>query len=219
MIKVLLVEDHKILRDGLKAALSGNKEVKVIGECEDGNLVMEFLEKNEVDVIMMDIKMPIMGGIETTQQVNEKYPNIKILALSMYNEEAYIMKIFKAGASGYILKNTSIAEMIEGIKKVYAGEIFYSLEVANIMVSKYMNKTIKAKSKNTSITIDDLTKREKEIIKLISNEFTNQEIADKLFISARTVDTHRRNLLQKLGVKNTAGLVKFAMINEMLWLN
>ncbi|OFX17126.1 MAG: hypothetical protein A2033_09610 [Bacteroidetes bacterium GWA2_31_9] len=216
MIKVLLVEDHKILRDGLKAALSGNKEVKVIGECEDGNLVMEFLEKNEVDVIMMDIKMPIMGGIETTQQVNEKYPNIKILALSMYNEEAYIMKIFKAGASGYILKNTSIAEMIEGIKKVYAGEIFYSLEVANIMVSKYMNKTIKAKSKNTSITIDDLTKREKEIIKLISNEFTNQEIADKLFISARTVDTHRRNLLQKLGVKNTAGLVKFAMINEML---
>lgn len=216
MIKVLLVEDHKILRDGLKAALSGNKEIKVIGECEDGNLVMEFLEKNEVDVIMMDIKMPIMGGIETTQQVNEKYPNIKILALSMYNEEAYIMKIFKAGASGYILKNTSIAEMIEGIKKVFAGEIFYSLEVANIMVSKYMNKTIKAKSKNTSITIDDLTKREKEIIKLISNEFTNQEIADKLFISARTVDTHRRNLLQKLGVKNTAGLVKFAMINEML---
>lgn len=216
MIKVLLVEDHKILRDGLKAALSGNKEIKVIGECEDGNLVMDFLEKNEVDVILMDIKMPILGGIETTQQVNEKYPNIKILALSMYNEEAYIMKIFKAGASGYILKNTSIVEMIDGIKKVFAGEIFYSLEVANIMVSKYMNKTIKAKSKNTSITIDDLTKREKEIIKLISNEFTNQEIADKLFISARTVDTHRRNLLQKLGVKNTAGLVKFAMINEML---
>lgn len=216
MIKVLLVEDHKILRDGLKAALSGNKEIKVIGECEDGNQVMEFLEKNEVDVILMDIKMPILGGIETTQQVNEKYPNIKILALSMYNEEAYIMKIFKAGASGYILKNTSISEMIEGIKKVYEGEIFYSLEVANIMVSKYMNKTIKAKTKNTSITIDDLTKREKEIIKLISNEFTNQEIADKLFISARTVDTHRRNLLQKLGVKNTAGLVKFAMINEML---
>ena len=216
MIKVLLVEDHKILRDGLKAALSGNKEIKVIGECEDGNQVIEFLEKNEVDVILMDIKMPILGGIETTQQVNEKYPNIKILALSMYNEEAYIMKIFKAGASGYILKNTSISEMIEGIKKVYEGEIFYSLEVANIMVSKYMNKTIKAKTKNTSITIDDLTKREKEIIKLISNEFTNQEIADKLFISARTVDTHRRNLLQKLGVKNTAGLVKFAMINEML---
>lgn len=215
MIKVLLVEDHKILRDGLKAALSGNKEIKVIGECEDGNQVMGFLEKNEIDVILMDIKMPIMNGIDTTQLVVEKYPNIKVLALSMYNEEAYIMKIFKAGASGYILKNTSIAEMLDGIKKVFAGEIFYSLEVANIMVSKYMNKTIKAKSKNTSITIDDLTKREKEIIKLISNEFTNQEIADKLFISARTVDTHRRNLLQKLGVKNTAGLVKFAMINEL----
>lgn len=216
MIKVLLVEDHKILRDGLKAALSGNKEIKVIGECEDGNQVLEFLEKNDIDVILMDIKMPIMNGIDTTQLVIEKYPTVKIIALSMYNEEAYIMKIFKAGASGYVLKNTSISEMIDGIKKVYAGEIFYSLEVANIMVSKYMNKTIKAKTKNTSITIDDLTKREKEIIKLISNEYTNQEIADKLFISARTVDTHRRNLLQKLGVKNTAGLVKFAMQNEML---
>lgn len=216
MIKVLLVEDHKILREGLRAALSGNKEIKVIGECEDGNQVLEFLEKNDIDVILMDIKMPIMNGIDTTQLVIEKYPTVKIIALSMYNEEAYIMKIFKAGASGYVLKNTSISEMIDGIKKVYAGEIFYSLEVANIMVSKYMNKTIKAKTKNTSITIDDLTKREKEIIKLISNEYTNQEIADKLFISARTVDTHRRNLLQKLGVKNTAGLVKFAMQNEML---
>ncbi|OFX52081.1 MAG: hypothetical protein A2046_06045 [Bacteroidetes bacterium GWA2_30_7] len=216
MIKVLIVEDHKILRDGLKAALSGNKEIKVIGECEDGNQVMDFLEKNPIDVILMDIKMPIMNGIDATQQVIEKYPNMKILVLSMHNEEAYITKIFKAGASGYILKNTSISEMIDGIKKVHSGEIFYSLEVANIMVSKYMNKTIKAKSKNFTVTIDDLTKREREIIKLISNEFTNQEIADKLFISARTVDTHRRNLLQKLGVKNTAGLVKFAMVNEML---
>jgi len=134
----------------------------------------------------------------------------------MHNEETYIVNMLKAGASGYILKNTGEAELLEAINKVHSGEIYYSLEVANVMMSKYMNNTTKSKSTNFEITVNDLTKREKEILVDIANELTNQEIAEKLFISPRTVDTHRRNLLQKLAVKNTAGLVKFAVSNNML---
>jgi len=216
MINVLIVDDHKILRDGIKAILHGNKNIHIVGECEDGILVIDFVEKHKVDVILMDIKMPQQNGIETTKKILKKYPNIKILALSMHNEEAYIINMLKAGASGYILKNTGEIELLEAINKVFAGEIYYSLEVANVVMSKYVNSSLKAKSTNFEISVDDLTKREKEIIVHIASELTNQQISEKLFISPRTVDTHRRNLLQKLGVKNTAGLVKFAMSNNML---
>lgn len=216
MIKVLIVDDHQILRDGIKALIGSKKNISVIGECEDGSEVEDFVSKNMPDVILMDIKMTGMNGIDTTKELIQKYPEIKILALSMHNEEQYIVSMLKAGASGYVLKNTNEKELITAIEKVNMGEIFYSLEVANVMMSKYMNKTVKKYSSNFKITVDDLTRREKEIIKLISNENTNQEIAEKLQISARTVDTHRRNLLHKLGVKNTAGLVKFAVLNNLV---
>lgn len=216
MIKVLIVDDHQILRDGIKALIGSKKNISVIGECEDGSEVEDFVSKNMPDVILMDIKMTGMNGIDTTKELIQKYPEIKILALSMHNEEQYIVSMLKAGASGYVLKNTNEKELITAIEKVHMGEIFYSLEVANVMMSKYMNKTVKKYSSNFKITVDDLTRREKEIIKLISNENTNQEIAEKLQISARTVDTHRRNLLHKLGVKNTAGLVKFAVLNNLI---
>lgn len=216
MINILIVDDHKILRDGIKAILNGNKNLHIVGECEDGIKVIPFLEKHKVDIILMDIKMPEQNGIETTKKVLHKFPQIKILALSMHNEEVYIINMLKAGASGYILKNTGEAELFEAIDKIYNGEIYYSLEVANVVMSKYINSNLKAKSTNFDISVDDLTKREKEILVNIASELTNQQIGEKLFISARTVDTHRRNLLQKLGVKNTAGLVKFAMMNNML---
>lgn len=216
MINVLIVDDHKILRDGIKAILSGNKNINIIGECSDGAEVADFIEGKSIDVVLMDIKMPKQNGIETTKQLLKINPNLKVLTLSMHNEETYIVNMLKAGASGYILKNTGETELFEAINKVYNGEIFYSLEVANVMMSKYMNNVTKSKSTNFEISVDDLTRREKEIIVHIANELTNQEIAERLFISPRTVDTHRRNLLQKLGVKNTAGLVKFAMSHNML---
>lgn len=217
MIKILLVDDHKIIRDGMKALLFGNSDIEIVGECNDGDEVLPFLEKNEVDVIIMDINMPVLNGIDATTKIIEKYPEMKILALSMHNEEGYISKILKAGAMGYVLKNTGKKELIEAISKVYENGNYFSDEVATIMMSKYMkNNNSRQKQPRSLARVENLTKREVEILSLIAEEMTNVEIGDKLFISPRTVDTHRRNLLQKLGVKNTAGLVKFAMQNGLL---
>jgi DNA-binding NarL/FixJ family response regulator len=213
MIDILLVDDHKIVRDGIKALLFTNGLINIVGECEDGNQVLEFLENNRVDIILMDINMQDINGIDCTKMVIDKHPTIKVIALTMHIEEGYISKILKSGASGYILKNTGKAELIDAIKKVNNGENYFSKEVSNVMMNKYMKKSGVRKSSSSLASVDDLTKREVEILGLIAEEMTNNEIGEKLFISPRTVDTHRRNLLQKLGVKNTAGLVKFAIQN------
>jgi DNA-binding NarL/FixJ family response regulator len=213
MIDILLVDDHKIVRDGIKALLFTNGLINIVGECDDGNQVLEFCENNHVDIILMDINMQDVNGIDCTKMVNEKYPTVKIIALTMHIEEGYISKILKSGAAGYILKNTGKTELIDAIKKVNNGENYFSKEVSNVMMNKYMKKSGIRKSSSSLASVDDLTKREVEILGLIAEELTNNEIGEKLFISPRTVDTHRRNLLQKLGVKNTAGLVKFALQN------
>lgn len=216
MIKILLVDDHKIIRDGIKAMLSDAENIEIVGECEDGALVLPFLDKNKVDVIFMDVSMPDQNGIETTKQVIEKYPDAKVIALTMHNQESYITKMLKVGAVGYVLKNTGCDDLLNAIKSVSSGQSYFSRDVSEIMMSKFMKKPTDNYVNPDMISTEDLTTREKEIIKLISDELTNNEIAKKLFISPRTVDTHRRNLLQKLGVKNTAGLVKFAMNNNLL---
>ncbi|MBI4646609.1 MAG: response regulator transcription factor [Bacteroidia bacterium] len=213
-IKILLVDDHKILRDGIKAILSDYNDIEMVGECEDGDDVLNFLEKQDVDVILMDIKMKRLNGIDATRLVTARYPNVKIIALSTFNEEIYLTKMLKQGASGYILKNTGEDELIRAIKCVNDGDNYFSEEVTAVMMAKYLKKERIGKSARMA-HIEKLTKREKEILKLIIEELTNNRIAEKLFISPRTVDTHRRNLLQKIGVKNTAGLVRFAYENKI----
>ncbi len=214
-IKVLLVDDHKILRDGLRALISTDPELTIVGECEDGDCAKSFVENNEVDVVLMDIKMPNTNGIEATKYISEHFPDIKVLVLSMHSDEKYITEMIESGANGYVLKNTEADELIFAIKKVYEGECYYSSEVTSVIAANVV-RNMSSNSRQEKVTSDDLTKREKEIIILIAEEFTNHEIADKLFLSPRTIDTHRRNLLQKLGAKNTAGLVKFAIKNELV---
>lgn len=222
MIKILLVDDHKIIRDGIRALIQIEPNIEIVGECNDGIEVVPFLENNDVDVILMDINMPKMNGIEATSIVSEKFKDIGILALTMHDEEGYISKVLKAGALGYVLKHVGRSELIKAIEKVACNENYFSDDVAAIMMSKYMksgqtsNNPPLRKSSVSMISLDELTKREKEILQLIAEEMTNNEIGEKLFISPRTVDTHRRNLLQKLGVKNTAGLVKFAVQNGLV---
>lgn len=220
MIKVLLVDDHRIIRDGLKALLMGIKEINIIGECNDGNEAIQFIENDSPDVILMDINMPNMNGFETTELISNKKSDIKILALTMHQEESYISKILQAGASGYLLKSASRKELVDAITKVHNGGTYFSEDVASIMMSKYLNNGTNIEKRSSSnshdIHIEDLTKREHEILKLIVDEHTNIEIGEKLFISPRTVDTHRRNLLLKIGVKNTAGLVKYALQHNLL---
>jgi DNA-binding NarL/FixJ family response regulator len=209
-IKLLIVDDHPMVRLGLKSLLEGVKDVTSIDEAIDGEDAMVKYEKGSYDVIIMDIKMPKKDGIEATQDILKKNPNARIIALSMMDEQDYIVKMLQAGAKGYLLKNSSRDELLKAVHAVSKGDNYFSHEVSSIMLAKFINKEYH--SKNKPVKLDaELTKREKEIIKMIAEEMTNAEIGVKLGISIRTVDTHRRNLLQKLDVKNTAGLVRYAI--------
>lgn len=212
MIKVLIADDHKIFRDGLKSLMESEPDIKVIGEAADGKEVLNQLENIQPDVILMDISMGEAGGITTTQIVKEKFPAIKILVLSMHSESSYILKMLELGTNGYILKDAGKSEMLSAIRTVATGNSYYSS-----IVSAKLVEALTRRSKTTSKRDDiPLTPRELEMLKLIAEEYSNQEIANKLFISIRTVDTHKRNLLEKLKVKNTAGLVKYALKKGLL---
>lgn len=212
MIKVLIADDHKVFRDGIISILEGEEDMEVVGEVGDGKAVIELLETVQTDVILMDITMGDAGGIETSMIIKNKFPGIKILALSMHDESTYIVKMLEAGAKGYLLKNAGGKEMVRAIRVVNEGNTYYSGEVSATIID-HLTKGTKPKQKKEGIP---LSKRELEVLELIAEEFTNPEIAEKLFISIRTVDTHRRNLIEKLGVKNTAGLVKYAIRNGII---
>jgi DNA-binding NarL/FixJ family response regulator len=214
-IKILIVDDHPMIRHGIKSLLNDVEKFDVADEAGNGDEALEKLAAQHFDLVIMDIKMPEKNGIEATEEIVKKYPDVKVLAISMYDEQRYIVKMLQAGALGYVLKNTGKQELMTAVETVMAGESYFSQEVSSIMMSQFMTR--KLANPNESAKIDvTLTKRETEIIRLIAEELTNSEIADRLGISPRTVDTHRRNLLQKLDVKNTAGLVKYAIQNNIM---
>lgn len=214
-IKILIVDDHPMIRQGIKSLLEDVDYIDIAAEAANGNEALNALAKGRFDLVIMDIKMPELSGIETTEKIHTMYPEVKVLAISMYDEQRYIVRMLQAGALGYVLKNTSKEELLQAINSVMNGESYFSQEVSSIMMSQFMSK--KAPDYSDVVRADvALTKRETEIIKLIAEEHTNTEIAEKLGISPRTVDTHRRNLLQKLDVKNTAGLVKYAIQHNIL---
>lgn len=207
MIKVFIADDHKMMRDGLKALLTNVQDIKVLGEAANGMEVLEFIAVNQVDVLILDINMPGLDGVEVCKAINKKKHDVKILALTMYNEASMIANLIKNGASGYILKNAGKDKLELAIKKVFAGEQYFSEEVKETYFSGLLPK----ENKQGKSAIPKLTRREKEIISLILKEFTTAEIAEKLFISEKTVETHRMHLLQKFNVRNTAGLVRLAV--------
>jgi DNA-binding NarL/FixJ family response regulator len=208
-IRLLIVDDHKIFRDGVRALLNEDPEIDVTAEANDGAEALEIAKKQNFDVVLMDIRMPGMNGIEATALLKGNFPDIRILALSMYDEDHHIMEMLQAGARGYVLKNTGKKELITAIKTLAAGDSYFSKEVST-KIFEHLGSGRKDRVRKKGTNLIPLTRRELEILKLIAEELTNQEIADQLFISIRTVDTHRRNLLQKLNVKNTAGLVRHA---------
>lgn len=212
MIKLLIADDHKMLRDGIKAITSDNDEIEIVGEAANGIEVLNLLEKIDVDVVLLDINMPHMDGVETCKKIIKLYPLIHVLALTMYDEGGLISKMVKYGAKGYILKNTGKEKLIEAIRAVYEGKTYFSDKVKDTLIMSMAPAT----KSNTGSFMPKLTKREKEVIHLIVNEFTTAEIAEKLFISEKTVETHRKNLLQKLNVRNTAGLVRIVMEKDLL---
>lgn len=207
MITVAIVDDHKMFRDGVTAILNHQKDLNVIWSASNTQDTLEHMLDTIPDVLLMDITLGKENGITLTTLLLEQYPLLKILAISMHYEDNYIIKVLEEGAKGYLLKDAGGDEMINAIRTVSRGDTYYSNNVSEVLL-KHITKGTKPTDRSIKIPI---TKREQEILKLIALEFSNPEIAKELFISIRTVDTHRRNLLDKLQVKNTAGLVKYAV--------
>jgi len=211
-IRVIIADDHKIIRVGLRGLLELEKDIEVVGEAEDGTLLLELLKKTPTDVILMDIDMGDTNGIDTTRKVKELYPTAQVLGLTMHEEQNYIIPMLEAGASGYLLKDAGREELLGAIHTVFHGDSYFSQKVSAALLHA-ITRQKEAPASRTGKNQIPLSDREIEVLQLIARELSNGEIAEKLFISIRTVDTHRRNLLDKLNVKNTAGLVKYAIEN------
>ena len=209
-IRLILVDDHTIIRDGIKALLKDKEDIQVVGEAGNGKELLSLVANTPADVVMMDVNMPEMDGFETTTYLKEPYDHLKVLVLSMLDHESYISKILAAGASGYMLKNTGREELVCGIRIVASGGQFICSTVALNLLKKLQNPNYKPVSTEDKQT-RDLSQREVEILKLIADGLTNAEIADKIFTSKRTVETHRQNIIEKTKAKNTAALIKYAI--------
>ncbi|HBI81518.1 MAG TPA: DNA-binding response regulator [Bacteroidales bacterium] len=208
-LKIYLVDDHALFREGLKFLLSSLDFVEEIFEAENGEQFISGLQENPADIALLDIEMPVMNGIEATRHALEILPEMKIIALSMYSEENYYASMIDAGASGFLLKNSKFNEVKKAISDVWEGRNYFSPEIVQSVITRFAcEKSHSHKAENI-----DITKREIEVLELICKGMSNTEIAEKLFISKRTVDKHRENLLLKTGSKNTAGLVIFAIKN------
>lgn len=210
-IKVIIVDDHKIFLDGLRTVLEGAEQLNVIGEAESGDQLLELLKEAKPDILLLDINMPGKDGIELTKMLKISRPEIKILLLTMHNETGIIQKGLEAGIDGYVLKNTDRYELIGAIETIMEGESYYSEKV-----TKTIMEGLKPQGQGSYANAVKLTKREKDVLKLIAEEFTTSEMAEKLMISQHTIESHRKNLLSKLNVRNTAGLVRYAVKNGLV---
>ena len=208
MIKVCIVDDHKVLIDGLQSMLTNQADIDVVGSCQDGVQLLHFLQDNEVDVILLDINMPNMNGIDACKEVVKKFPKSQILVLSMLDQSTIVQRMMKRGAKGYVLKNVGKAELVEAIQTVHAGQMYLSKSIQQSLLQ------FGQQEKTGYLPV--LTRREKEVLELIAQEKTTNEISEELFISVNTVDTHRKSLLSKFGARNSIGLVKAAMEKGLL---
>lgn len=212
-IKIYIVDDHKIFREGITSLISYNDDMEVIGSAASFQELTNDITDKDPDVILMDLTLKDCSGIDATKWVLSQKPDVKVLIFSMHQEAHLVKEVLSSGAIGYLLKDAGTKEMVNSIRVVANGSSYYSPEISQILIQQLTNPTPAKTKGNTS---GELTKRELEVLKLIADEKDNREIADLLFISIRTVDTHRRNLLTKLGVKNSAGLIKYAYKSGLL---
>ncbi len=212
-IRVLLADDHTILRAGLKIMLNIQPDMEVIGEASDGKQAITEAQRLTPDVILMDITMPECNGIEATRQVKRLLPDTRVLVLTMHENEEYLFQVLRAGASGYILKEAADTELISAIRAVHAGRFYLSPSAQSLMIGDYL---LRVRTGEERDSYSALTEREREILKLVAEGYTNNQIAEQLFISPKTVDTHRTHIMDKLNLHSRAELVKYAMRRGLL---
>ncbi|SFF03006.1 two component transcriptional regulator, LuxR family [Chitinophaga sp. CF118] len=211
-IRLVIADDHEIFRDGLALMLSRQPNIVLVGQAGNGRELLELLDTVEADVIMTDLKMPLMDGITATRALLQRNASSKIIALSMFDEEELIVEMLEAGAKGYLLKNADKQEIIEAITCVYGDNIFYCKQTS----ARLATLICKSRFNPSREQPPSFTEREIEIIRLICQQFTAQQIGDKIFLSKRTVEGHRTRILEKMNVKNTAGVVVFALKHNII---
>lgn len=211
-IKIVIADDHEIFRDGLKLMLSKYPEIIILGEAENGRELVQLVTQLNPDVILTDIKMPLVDGIEATKKITASHPHIGIIGLSMFDEDELIIDMLEAGAKGYLLKNSDKHEIIEAIRTVYMHQPYYCRNTSHKLMQMIATSRFNPYNKKEKTTFSE---REIEIIALICQECTNKQIGEKLFLSSRTVEGHRLKILEKMDVKNTVGLVVYAIKNNI----
>lgn len=204
--RIFIVDDHQLVVDGIRSLLNESQVYQISGHTQHPFEVIDMLEKNPADILLTDISMPLMSGIELTRLVKKRFPAIKVIAISMHGEGDVVKQMLDAGISGYILKNTGRAELIEALDSVTAGKTYFGKEVTQEILKGFAGRDSEPR----------LTNREIEIIKLISNEFGNKQISEKLFISERTVETHRKNIFRKTNTQSVVGLLKYATSHKLI---
>lgn len=213
-IKIFLTDDHPVFREGLRGILESESSIKVVGEAENGRKLLENLGGQEVDVLLLDIDMPECSGLEVIRPLLEKYPAINVLVFSMHDDIDYIRQMLEGGAKGYVLKSCRKEELIRAINTVGTGDSYFSSEISKKLIFASKKPPIT----NDKIYNSPLTKREIEVLKLVAQGLTNQEIGKKLFVSHRTIDTHRRNMMEKLDLHNAVALTNYAIKKGMIQL-
>lgn len=212
-IRILLADDHTILRAGLRMMLNAQPDMEVIGEAQDGKQAINATIHLQPDIVLMDITMPDMGGIEATRQIKRIAPEVKVLVLTMHENDEYVFQALRAGASGYILKEAADTELITALHVLRSGQFYLSPSAQSVIVGDYLQRVHTGEEKDS---YNNLTEREKEILKLVAEGYTNNQIAERLVISPKTVDTHRTHVMDKLNLHSRAELVKYAMRRGLL---
>jgi len=208
-IRVLLADDHTIVRQGLRALLDSQEDIEVVGEAENGRQAFEKTKQIVPDIVVLDITMPNLNGIEATRQIKKLKPEIKVIVLTVHDNEEYVHQVLQAGASGYLLKESAVSDLVSAINAVKKGDIFLSPTISKVVVKDYIKHT--DRESRAFDSLDVLTSREREVLQLIAEGHTNREVARLLKLSVKTVDVHRAHIKEKLQIHDTAGLIKYSL--------
>ena len=206
-IRILLSDDHKIVRQGLRGLLEKQEDVEVVGEAEDGRTTLKLVEQVAPDIVIMDVSMPDLNGIEATRQIAAKHPSVKVIGLSMYADRRFIKGMLNAGASGYLQKDCAFEELVKAVRAAVANQTYLSPAIADIVVREYLSRS----EKTDSTAFSMLTSREREVLQLLAEGRSTSEIARRLSVSVKTVETHRQRIMTKLNIHSLAELIKYAI--------